>query len=136
MQFVQLLQAVIDKKDKSTCIVIDNADRLCELKGTVLPTLMKLQELSQKNIAVTFLSNVEWGKFRKTTGCFDPMVIHFPDYTKAEALEILSLDCPEDQPATLYGRFLDHLWQVFHTVRYLSLMLFPNIYFTNHNASP
>ena len=22
------------------------------------------------------------GKFRKTTGCFDPLVMHFPDYTK------------------------------------------------------
>ena len=28
------------------------------------------------------LSEVEWGKFRKTTGCFDPLVIHCPDYNK------------------------------------------------------
>ncbi|XP_065918438.1 origin recognition complex subunit 5-like isoform X3 [Dysidea avara] len=135
VQFVQLLQAVIDKRDNScgwTCIVIDKAERLCEFQATVLPTLLRLQELCQRNICVILLSEVEWGKFRKTTGCFDPLVIHCPDYNKAEALEILSLDCPEDQPATLYGRFLDHLWQVFHTVcrnlselRYLSLMLFP-----------
>ena len=34
----------------------------------------------------------------------------------AEALEIFSLDCLEDQPTTICGKFLDHLWQDFHTV--------------------
>ena len=32
------------------------------------------------NFVVILLSEVEWGKF-KTTGCFDLLVIHFPDYS-------------------------------------------------------
>ena len=126
-----LLRRVINNRTDgcSTCIVIDKAERLCTFQGSLLFTLLRLQELCQRNICVVLVSRTEWTSFSDKAGCLRPLMVYLPNYNKVETLKILSMDCKSD---VLHGKFLNHLWEVFNIVcrnisklRYTSLMLFP-----------
>lgn len=36
----------------------------------------------EDNVTVILLSEIVWDKFRPNTGCFEPLLLHFPDYSK------------------------------------------------------
>lgn len=36
------------------------------------------------NVTVILLSEIVWEKFRPNTGCFEPLLFHFPDYSKGK----------------------------------------------------
>lgn len=36
----------------------------------------------EDNVTVVLLSEIVWDKFRPNTGCLEPLLIHFPDYSK------------------------------------------------------
>ena len=36
---------------------------------------------TDRNVTVIFLSEIVWEKFRPNTGCFEPFVLYFPDYS-------------------------------------------------------
>ena len=36
----------------------------------------------EDNVTVVLLSEIVWDKFRPNTGCFEPLLLHFPDYSK------------------------------------------------------
>ncbi|KAK9718612.1 Origin recognition complex subunit 5 [Basidiobolus ranarum] len=63
-------------------LILDKAERLRDMSGTVLPALLRLSELTKQNICVIMVSSVVWEKFRSKSGCFEPLVIRFPEYTK------------------------------------------------------
>ena len=37
-------------------------------------------------MTVILLSEIVWDKFRPNTGCFEPLLLHFPDYSKGTAV--------------------------------------------------
>lgn len=37
------------------------------------------------NVTVILLSEIVWEKFRPNTGCFEPLLFHFPDYSKGKS---------------------------------------------------
>lgn len=36
----------------------------------------------EDNVAVVLLSEIVWDQFRPSTGCFEPLLLHFSDYSK------------------------------------------------------
>ncbi|XP_067683053.1 origin recognition complex subunit 5-like [Haliotis asinina] len=117
--FVRLLQQGIQQcqlQDQTVYVVLDKAERLRDMEANILPAFLRLQELTGMNVCTIMLSEIVWEKFRFGTGFSEPYLLHFPDYSKNELLEIMSLDAPTDYPAALYGNYINLIMSVFHLV--------------------
>ncbi|KAF7693772.1 origin recognition complex subunit 5 [Silurus meridionalis] len=97
-------------------IVVEKAELLRDMEVNLLPALLRLQELVDDNVTVFLLSEIVWEKFRPNTGCFEPLLLHFPDYTKAELLHILSRDTHPSYTPELYMSYINILLGVFYSV--------------------
>ncbi|KAK3544875.1 hypothetical protein QTP86_027587, partial [Hemibagrus guttatus] len=97
-------------------IVFEKAELLRDMEANLLPALLRLQELVDDNVTVFLLSEIVWEKFRPNTGCFEPLLLHFPDYTKAELLHILSRDSHPSHTPELYSSYINILLGVFYSV--------------------
>ncbi|KAG2173143.1 hypothetical protein INT43_004516 [Umbelopsis isabellina] len=73
-------------------LVLDRAERLRDVASTILPVLLRLSEVSHRNICVILLSTIVYEKFRTKAGAFEPLMIRFPEYSKEDTLEILRRD--------------------------------------------
>ncbi|CAO3588911.1 unnamed protein product [Absidia cylindrospora] len=103
-QFVKIIQqgvsvpghddnAKIHLGDRETIyLVLDCAERLRDMPSSNLPVLLRLSELTRKNVCVILLSTIVFEKFRMKGGSYEPMYLRFPDYTEHETLQILNLD--------------------------------------------
>ncbi|CAO3689470.1 unnamed protein product [Umbelopsis vinacea] len=76
--------------------ILDRAERLRDMASTILPVLLRLSEVSQRNICVILLSTIVYEKFRTKAGAYEPLVIRFPEYSKEDTLEILRRDFSAD----------------------------------------
>ncbi|KAJ8046876.1 Origin recognition complex subunit 5 [Holothuria leucospilota] len=134
-EFVRLLKIVIEEnewEDQTVYIVLDNAERLRNMEGHILPVFLRLSELSKCNVCVILLTQIIWEKFSATSGYVEPLKIHFPDYSKNELLEIMTLDTPEGFSKAFYSSYVNLLLSVFHMacrdlseLRHLALINFP-----------
>ncbi|KAF8936636.1 Origin recognition complex subunit 5 [Haplosporangium gracile] len=115
-------------------LVLDRAERLRDTAPTLIPVLMRLQELTGRNICVILITTIVWEKFRSKTGGYEPIVLNFPQYTKSETVAILRRDLPtgEEEDLDLYMRFVDLVYDVFqrnckdlNEIRHLVALLFP-----------
>ncbi|GLD48339.1 origin recognition complex subunit 5 isoform X3 [Lates japonicus] len=97
-------------------IVMEKAELLRDTDANLLPALLRLQELVEDNITVILLSEIAWDKFRPNTGCFEPLLLHFPDYSKGELQQILSQDRHPSYSAELYSSYINILLGVFYSV--------------------
>lgn len=97
-------------------LVLDRAELLRDMEANLLPGLLRLQELVDDNVTVILLSEIVWDKFRPNTGCFEPLLLHFPDYSKAELQQILVRDYHPGYSAELYASFISILLGVFYSV--------------------
>ena len=97
-------------------IVLDKAERLRDIEANFLPAFLRLQELTQLNICVVLLSQIVWEKFQVGTGFYEPIVIHFPDYSKTELLQIMVRDCPSSYPVEFFKAYCQLLMSVFYSV--------------------
>ncbi|KAJ2961192.1 hypothetical protein NQZ79_g3495 [Umbelopsis isabellina] len=73
-------------------LILDRAERLRDVASTILPVLLRLSEVSHRNICVILLSTIVYEKFRTKAGAFEPLMIRFPEYSKEDTLEILRRD--------------------------------------------
>ncbi|KAI1315726.1 Origin recognition complex subunit 5 [Mortierella claussenii] len=116
-------------------IVLDRAERLRDTAPNLIPVLMRLQELTGRNICVILITTIVWEKFRSKTGGYEPIILNFPQYTKDKlrsTIAILERDLPEGQDRELYMRFVDLVYDVFqrnckdlNEIRHLVALLFP-----------
>ncbi|XP_018802260.1 PREDICTED: origin recognition complex subunit 5 [Bactrocera latifrons] len=90
--FVEKLRRIQSQPEAQYIISLDNAERLRDMDANVLPSLLRLQQLSGLNICVILISQLPLEKFYCKTSIDDPITIYFPQYTKSETLEILSAD--------------------------------------------
>ncbi|XP_027430756.1 origin recognition complex subunit 5 isoform X3 [Callorhinus ursinus] len=88
--------------------------------------------ITDRNVTVLFLSEIVWEKFRPNTGCFEPFVLYFPDYSIGNLQKILSHDHPPEYSADFYAAYINILLGVFYTVcrdlkelRHLAVLNFP-----------
>lgn len=102
--------------DETFYIVLDKAERLRDIEANALPAFLRLQELTQLNICVILLSQIVWEKFQVGTGFYEPIVIHFPDYSKTELLQIMARDCPASYPLEFFKAYCQLLMSVFYSV--------------------
>jgi origin recognition complex subunit 5 len=113
----QLRQIVSEKHLDGRCIyiVMERAERLREADANLLAAFIRLQELSGLNIGIIMESEIVWDKFRYA-GLLEPYVIHFPNYTKDELLEIISHDAPSSCSSEAYRGYTNLLLSVFYVV--------------------
>ncbi|XP_039950133.1 origin recognition complex subunit 5 [Bactrocera tryoni] len=90
--FVEKLRRIQSQPDAQYIISLDNAERLRDMDANVLPSLLRLQQLTGLNICVVLISQLPLEKFYCKTSIDDPITLYFPQYTKSETLEILSAD--------------------------------------------
>lgn len=45
----------------------------------------------EDNLTVILLSEIVWDQFRPNTGCFEPLLLHFPDYSKGRTVDTCCL---------------------------------------------
>ncbi|XP_078409344.1 origin recognition complex subunit 5 isoform X1 [Cetorhinus maximus] len=134
-EFVLLFKQVVHEQNlnnQTVIIVLDKAEQLREMDANLLPGFLRFQELAEVNATVIFLSEIVWEKFRPNTGCFEPLILHFPDYSKADLQKILSHDHPPEFSADFYASYINILLGVFYTVcrdlkelRHLAALNFP-----------
>ncbi|XP_053200146.1 origin recognition complex subunit 5 [Scomber japonicus] len=97
-------------------IVMEKAELLRDTDANLLPALLRLQELVEDNVSVILLSEIVWDKFRPNTGCFEPILLHFPDYSKGELHQVLSQDRHPSYSAEFYSSYINILLGVFYSV--------------------
>ncbi|KAF9365460.1 Origin recognition complex subunit 5 [Mortierella sp. NVP85] len=112
----------IGAQQETRYLVLDRAERLRESAPDLIPVLMRLQELTGRNICVILISTIVWEKFRSKTGGYEPIV----------TIAILERDLPEGEDKDLYMRFVDLVYDVFqrnckdlNEIRHLVALLFP-----------
>ncbi|CAG9768036.1 unnamed protein product [Ceutorhynchus assimilis] len=89
MDFVEHIQKM---SLAGSVIVIDKAEELRNMEFNLLPGFLTLQELTNVQISVIFLSEIAFEKYYYKLNILEPFKLHFPQYTKDELLEILALD--------------------------------------------
>lgn len=132
-KFVSTLSQILDEQSPTVYIVLDKAERIRDMETTtLLPSLLRLAELSRRKICVILISELVWGKFHSDPFETPSFAIHFPNYNKEETLALMGQDCPHDKPPIFYHTFINHIWNVFNSVcrdlselRHLSSMLYP-----------
>ncbi|XP_053571088.1 origin recognition complex subunit 5 [Bombina bombina] len=134
-EFVRLYKKATsshDLQDETLYIVLDKAEHLREMDANLLPGFLRLQELTESNMTVIFLSEIVWETFRPNTGCFEPLTLYFSDYSKGELQKILSSDYPDEYAADFYASYMNILLSVFYSVcrdikelRHLAALNFP-----------
>ncbi|KAM9705687.1 origin recognition complex subunit 5 isoform 1-T1 [Menidia menidia] len=97
-------------------IIMEKAELLRDAEANLLPALLRLQELVEDNVTVILLSEIVWDQFRPNTGCFEPLLLHFPDYSKGELQQILSHDAHPSYSAEFYSSYINILLGVFYSV--------------------
>ncbi|XP_034382663.1 origin recognition complex subunit 5 [Cyclopterus lumpus] len=102
--------------EQTRYIVMEKAELLRDADANLLPALLRLQELVEDNVTVILLSEIVWDKFRPNTGCFEPLLLHFPDYSKGELQHILSHDRHPSYSAEFYSSYINILLGVFYSV--------------------
>uniref|UniRef100_A0A7N8XJ44 Origin recognition complex, subunit 5 n=1 Tax=Mastacembelus armatus TaxID=205130 RepID=A0A7N8XJ44_9TELE len=96
--------------------VMEKAEILRDTDANLLPALLRLQELVEDNVTVILLSEIVWDTFRPNTGCFEPLLLNFPDYSKGELQQILSQDRHPSYSAEFYSSYINILLGVFYSV--------------------
>ncbi|XP_065357190.1 origin recognition complex subunit 5 [Calliphora vicina] len=89
-EFVEHLRNNSSNDQNSYVIVLDNADRLRDMDGNIMPSLLRLQEMTGLNICVVLISQIPFEKYHSKTGLTEVITLHCPQYSKAETLKILS----------------------------------------------
>ncbi|MFT7799633.1 origin recognition complex subunit 5 [Arapaima gigas] len=116
--FVRLYQQLCSEQPatQTRYIVLDHAEFLRDMSTNLLPGFLRLQELVEDNVTVIFLSKIVWDKFRPNSGCFEPLLLHFPDYSKAELQQILAQESHPSYSPELYSSYISILLGVFYSV--------------------
>lgn len=115
--FFRIYRQQSDSPSKQTrYIIMEKAEMLRDADANLLPALLRFQELAKDNVTVILLSEIVWDKFRPNTGCFEPLLLHFPDYSKGELQQILSKDRHPSYSPEFYSTYINILLGVFYSV--------------------
>lgn len=90
-EFVEHLRNVFDgDEEKGYVVALDNADRLRDMDANIIPSLLRLQEMSGLNICVLLISQIPFEKYHTKSGLTEVIPLYCPQYSKSETLKILS----------------------------------------------
>ncbi|XP_067004774.2 origin recognition complex subunit 5 [Anabrus simplex] len=111
---LRTLFAASSWKEEAFIIVLENSERLLQMDTNLLPALLRLQELTKENLCVIFMSSIIFEKFYLKTGFCDPILVHFPQYSKDDVLKILSKNHDWPSQDALYQNYLNLFLSVFY----------------------
>lgn len=115
MDFCRLLKLSDLNPGETFYVILDKAERLrSNMDAHLLPAFMRLSELTNLNICVIFITDIVLEKFFPASGFVMPIPLHFPDYTKAEMVSIMSLDAPKNFGVEIYKRYCQTVVDVFY----------------------
>ena len=115
MDFCRLLKLSDLNPGETFYVILDKAERLrSNMDAHLLPAFMRLSELTNLNICVIFITDIVLEKFFPANGFVMPIPLHFPDYTKAEMVSIMSLDAPKNFGVEIYKRYCQTVVDVFY----------------------
>uniref|UniRef100_A0A8D0MBW9 Origin recognition complex subunit 5 n=2 Tax=Sus scrofa TaxID=9823 RepID=A0A8D0MBW9_PIG len=129
-----LLEKILNKLNHLSSSEDDcSAEITCETFNDFVRLFKQITKAENlKDQTVIFLSEIVWEKFRPNTGCFEPFVLYFPDYSIGNLQKILSHDHPPEYSADFYAAYINILLGVFYTVcrdlkelRHLAILNFP-----------
>ena len=105
---VAILRKGLPRGNPAVYLVIDEATRLLDWKGSesLLPALMKLAELTERNVGCILIATPGWDAFRTASGARPPVPVFFDAYTKAQLQQVLLLEKPIGADERLYGNFV------------------------------
>ncbi|KAI8988064.1 origin recognition complex subunit 5 C-terminus-domain-containing protein [Mycotypha africana] len=94
-QFVRAIKEIVPLDSATKYLILDKAERLRDMPPTILPSLLRLSEITERNISVVLISNLVFEKFRLKGGVVEPFIIRFSEYTEENAIRILEMDFRE-----------------------------------------
>ena len=105
---VSTLRRGIRPDSPAIYLVIDEATRLLDWKGEqqLLPALMKLSELTGRNVGTVLVATPGWDAFRSAAGVRTPMPVFFDAYNDAQLRAILTRELPPNADPALYRNFI------------------------------
>uniref|UniRef100_T2MJ17 Origin recognition complex subunit 5 n=1 Tax=Hydra vulgaris TaxID=6087 RepID=T2MJ17_HYDVU len=95
------------------CIILDKAERLRKMDCNLLPSFLRLGELTKLDISVLFISELIYEKFVTSSGFYEPIKIHFKNYAKDQLKDIMTYDCPDDFSTDFYKGYVTAIVDVF-----------------------
>lgn len=112
--FVSQLKSFALEDARPIFIVFDKCDRMRDMDANILPSFLRLRELSGVNVCTIFISDIVWEKYHVKMGMLEPIKIHFPQYTRDELAQILYLYKPDNYYGeAFYKNYLNLFLSVF-----------------------
>ncbi|KAI9311121.1 origin recognition complex subunit 5 C-terminus-domain-containing protein [Dichotomocladium elegans] len=150
-QFIKIIQEGVTLNEETSIrlgesetryLVLDHAERVRDMGSTLLYSLLRLAEMTERNICVILISTIVFDKFRIKGGAYEPLVMRFSEYTKQDTIQILRLQFTNRIVQTPDGdieldddfidSFSDLIYSIFNhnckdlnELRYLAALLFP-----------
>jgi origin recognition complex subunit 5 len=105
---VSILRRGLPPGNPAVFVVIDEATRLVDWKGAdaLLPALMKLSELTERNVGCVLVATPGWDAFRSAAGARPPAPVFFDAYSKAQLQKVLLRERPPEADERLYSNFV------------------------------
>jgi len=112
---VSILRRGLPVDNPAVFVVIDEATRLLDWKGAdlMLPALMKLSELTERNVGCVLVATPGWDAFRSAAGARPPAPVFFDAYSKAQLQKVLLRERPPGADERLYGNFVASILPVY-----------------------
>ncbi|OBZ83491.1 Origin recognition complex subunit 5 [Choanephora cucurbitarum] len=133
-QFVKALREGISPDRGTVYLILDHAERIRDMPGNLLPVLLRMGELTEKNLCLVMISNIVFEKFRIKGGAVDPYLVRFAEYTREDTIRILQMDYTptDDLDLDFYTGFLEVIYAMFqinckdlNELRYFASLLYP-----------
>ena len=105
---VSILRRGLPQDNPAVFVVIDEATRLLDWKGAdlILTALMKLSELTERNVGCVLVATPGWDAFRSAAGARPPAPVFFDAYSKAQLQKVLLRERPPEADERLYHNFV------------------------------
>lgn len=128
VEFISRIKLIAQENPKPIVIVLEKCEKLRDMDANVLPVLLKLGELTGSNVCTILSSDVAWEKFYPKLGMYEPIKVHFPQYSQDEMMEILvHLTQPSEYDEDFYRSYLNLFLSIYfrfcrdlHELKYMA----------------
>ncbi|CAL4122549.1 unnamed protein product, partial [Meganyctiphanes norvegica] len=114
--FVRNITDISKEKEGQRMAIVLDWHKQCEMVLSMCPQLLFLIRENQNNanIMVVLTSTLPMEKFRASSGFMEPIIVHFPQYTKDQLLKILLTGKPTNYSEEFYTNYVNLALSVFY----------------------
>jgi hypothetical protein len=99
--------------EETRYIIFDNAERLQQMDKMFLPALLRIDQLTQRNLCCVLISHVPYENFVGAAATRPIVRLDFPPYSKPQLTDILCLSCPDPELLEGYKEMIKLILNVF-----------------------